>query len=398
MIKFNSLFTKITIKFLISISLLIALFIFYLKIEKDLQIKPIITYHNNISNSVRQKRLKPDDLATTLENLNFEIVYEPYEVLNNAKIIHSARGFETVFYKGDYFIHITTPRFRMLFKDLTIYENTHEIYYVFIAIFIVLIFFYIWLIVSLKPLKDLKNCIEKFSKGDLTVSCRSLKDDEIAQVANEFDNAVRKIELLLESRQLFLRTIMHELKTPIAKGRIVSELVSDEKQRNRMNTIFERLDFLINDFAKIEQVITNNYELHKYNFTLKDILNKAKSMLLIEDGDDKLQINIDESKKIMVDNDLIALVFKNLIDNGLKYSKDGKVVIEQKENTICFISKGEKLQREFEEYFMPFHNTTKSKNHGMGLGLYIVKSILDRHEMKFEYEYIEDTNIFKVLI
>ena len=53
---------------------------------------------------------------------------------------------------------------------------------------------------------------------------------------------------------------MHELKTPIAKGRIVSELIDDNKQKDRMISIFDKLNFLINDFSNIEQIVSKNYK------------------------------------------------------------------------------------------------------------------------------------------
>lgn len=101
-------------------------------------------------------------------------------------------------------------------------------------IFIIFVFSFSWIIKALKPLKLLKEEIQDFSNGKLTINCKSDKKDEIAQVANEFDNAAKRISLLLNSRQLFLRTVMHELKTPIAKGRIVSELIDDDKQKDRV--------------------------------------------------------------------------------------------------------------------------------------------------------------------
>ena len=191
---------------------------------------------------------------------------------------------------------------------------------------------------------------------------------------------------------------MHELKTPIAKGRIVSELIDDSKQKNRMINIFEKLEFLIDDFAKIEQVVSQNYEIKKQKLYLSDLIENAKNMLILENLNDKVQFDKSSKTKIAVDYELISMVFKNLIDNAFKYSHDGKIKIEESKNQIMFISLGEKLEKPFEDYFKPFHNTTKSKNHGMGLGLYIVKSILDIHKMNFEYEYLDKKNIFKIIV
>ena len=91
----------------------------------------------------------------------------------------------------------------------------------------------------------------------------------------------------------------------------------------------------------------------------------------------------------------MAMVIKNLIDNALKYSNDSKIIIKQKENSLLFISNGDKLSKSIEEYFKPFHNETNNKNHGMGLGLYIVKSVLDLHGFIFDYSYENSKNTFK---
>lgn len=90
------------------------------------------------------------------------------------------------------------------------------------------------------------------------------------------------------------------------------------------------------------------------------------------------------------------MAIKNLLDNGLKYASDKKIVVKQEENNLLFITKGGKLPKPIEDYYKPFHNETKAKNHGMGLGIYIVKSILDIHQFDFEYSYKNGLNIFKI--
>lgn len=391
---FNSITSKISLIFFFSLCILIALFVFYIDYEKKQRYSSVISYHQNISKYLKEQRMPRYEVVKYLKTQSFIKSLSPRMVLKDSKLVYSQRGFETLLYKDEIYLHIITPQFRILFKDLRVYSFTNYSYFIFFVFFTLLLLTYIWLIKSLKPLKDLKENISSFSKGNLNISCKSSKKDEIADVSNEFDNAVRKIELLLSSRQLFLRTIMHELKTPIAKGRIVSELIDDEKQKNRLITVFERLDFMINDFAKIEQIVSNNYDLLKQSFTLKEILDDSLNILMLDSKSDNLEINIDLSYKLKADLSLMSMVFKNLIDNALRYSSNKALVINQKGNCIEFISKGEKLNKPIEEYFKPFHNETKSKNHGMGLGLYIVKSILDIHNMSFDYKYVQNNNVF----
>lgn len=102
------------------------------------------------------------------------------------------------------------------------------------------------------------------------------------------------------------------------------------------------------------------------------------------------------SSLVLCDYKLFVMLMKNLIDNALKYSIDKKVIIKEKENSLLFISSGEKLQKPLKEYFKAFHNDTQNKNHGMGLGLYIVKTISDMHHFNFTYSYINYQNIFTI--
>lgn len=395
--KFTSLFSKITLIFILALFLFSGLFYIFIKTSN-------LSLHENTTNSYKklskyfhENRMKKNNLLNYLINRGFEEEKNFFMVLNKGEVVSSGRGFETIVFKNKYYFHVLTPGFKVLLKDTNReISSLLFVYIIFISIFILLIILYLWLISSLKPLFDLKKSIKEFSNGDLTVTCKSDKKDEIADVANEFDNAVNKIKLLMDSRQLFLRTVMHELKTPIAKGRIVSELVQEEKQKIRMINIFERLDFLINDFAKIEEILSKNFTVNKSPYFIVDIFVNSKKMLMKENVDKYIDFNISNDEKILADFELMSMVFKNLIDNALRYSSDSSLSIEISNKEINFISKGKKLEKDFQEYFLPFHNTTKSKTHGMGLGLYIIKSILDMHKYEFKYEYINKSNIFTI--
>lgn len=393
---FKSIKTTITLGFLVSISLLITVFIFFSKYEKEEKHKQVFPYYEKISKYIHDNRLHPFELEEYVLNQGFLLTQNPREIISKAEQIHSYRGLEIFYLDDTYYMHIQIPRFRILFKDPAKYNYESYSILLFASLFILLSFSYFWIIRALKPLDDLKNEIQKFSNGELEISCKSEKKDEIAQVANEFDNAAKKISLLLKSRQLFLRTIMHELKTPIAKGRIVSELIEDEKQKNRMTTIFEKLNFLINDFAKVEQVISKNYTINISSHKTSSIIKNSIDMLML-DNEESISIKVSTNKSLKADYELLSLAIKNLLDNGLKYSQNKEVIIEEKDNCVEIISKGEKLEKNLEEYFKPFHNDTSNKNHGMGLGLYIVYSILELHNYKFQYEYNKGLNTFRIV-
>jgi len=396
--KIESLLSKITLIFIFAFLLWCGHLFAFIKFQNKQVDQQVVSSHQKLSKYFFKNRTNKTEVINYLNSLDFKVVKDHNKILRKARVVSlSQRGFETIFYNKNYYFHVLTPHFRILLKDPTIYKSNNFGYIFFISVLIILIGLYIWLIRSLKPLSNLKNDISKFAKGDLNINCKNDKKDEIGQVANEFDNAVKQIRRLLDSRQLFLRTVMHEIKTPIAKGKIVTELIDDEKQKNRLNNIFSKLDFLVNDFANIEKIISQNYEINIQKHSFNEIYENSIKMF-ISDVKNRVVLDCDKSKFYNIDMQLFSLVFKNLIDNAFKYSKDGKVRIEQKNSTLEFISQGKKLEYPLENYFQPYHNNTASKNHGMGLGIYIIKSILDLHKFDFSYEFKNNSNIFKIII
>ena len=287
---------------------------------------------------------------------------------------------------------INNDRFKLILENKNKSEFPFKRIIVFSIVFFLILMLYMWIIRSLRPLSELKNKIKTFSQGNLNISCKSDKNDEIAEVANEFDHAVEMIRELLQSRQLFLRAIMHELKTPIGKGRLVSEMLPDEKNRTRMHSIFERLNLLIDEFAKIEQITSKNFQLSIKPYKASDLVEASIDLLMFENPKQHISIEIIKDFKLEVDFELFTLTLKNLLDNGIKYSTDKhiKVIIDQ--DHISIENRGEMLQEPLENYFKPFHTSKK----GLGLGLYIVKSILDIHKMELDYNHAEGINRFTV--
>jgi len=183
---------------------------------------------------------------------------------------------------------------------------------------------------------------------------------------------------------------MHELKTPIAKGRLMSEMLPDSRQKNRFHTIFERLNILIDEFAKVEKIASRNFNAVLKPYKVSDIIDSSIDIMMLDDIDKHINKVISEDYTIMADFDLFSLAIKNLLDNGIKYSNDKRVQIVVSDDEIRVCNSGKKLQAPIEEYFTPFH----AYKHGLGLGLYIIKNIADIHHLDLEYRYENNRNIF----
>lgn len=392
----HDLSVKITLIFLLAFVSLVLFFIFYLNSSQKKIDKQALSQHQKFSHYFRDNKIHPHTIEDYLKNFSFSVEENARFIFDNAHIIGKSLVFESFEYQKNYYFHVRIHGFRKMFKDNNSYKNHQLEYLGFAFVFILLIIMYLWLLASIRPLHTLKNHITSFAEGNLDINCSSSKKDEIAIVSNEFNHAVQKIKLLLSSRQLFLRTVMHELKTPIAKGRIVSELIDDEKQKNRLIFIFEKLEYLINDFAKIEEIVSNNYEIKPHSYRASLVVDNAIEMLLLDKNSDKITRIQNCDVQIKVDFELMSLVIKNLVDNALKYASDGLVHINEDKNSLSILSNGEALNRPIEAYFKPFHNETDMSRQGMGLGLYIVKSILDMHGMHLNYIHLAGVNCFEL--
>ncbi len=186
---------------------------------------------------------------------------------------------------------------------------------------------------------------------------------------------------------------MHELKTPIAKGRLISEMLDDEKNKFRMHSIFERLNLLIDEFAKIEKITSKNFDLTIKPYKMSDLVEASIDLLMVENPQRLMTTHVDHDYTVNVDFELYTLVLKNLLDNGIKYSTDKHITIIIDNNQLQIINKAQALNEPLENYFKPFHTSKK----GLGLGLYIVKSILDIHKMELKYDHKDGKNIFMVI-
>lgn len=267
----------------------------------------------------------------------------------------------------------------------------------FILLFIIdvlLIWFYFFIRKKLLPLYDLKMNMIELSKGNFKISTKTDKKDEISQVANEFDNAIYQLRQLRESRNLFLRNIMHELKTPITKGKLVTDFIPEDENKYTLIRVFYRLEYLLSEFSKIEELTSGKIVLEKSSFRAIDILEQAFDILLLDEN--IIDIHHNSDLMLNVDFELFSIALKNLIDNALKYNTNGNPEIFIEKDLIKIKNKGKKLKKDISEYYKPFNREYENSKDGLGLGLYITNNIVKIHNYTLEYEYLNDFHIFTI--
>lgn len=404
----NSILNKISAIFFLSLFLLAMFFALLLEHQSDKNIENmkqrqlqsvnylLVMYRNNV---------QPGDIEEYFNNFGLKKVTSKHlqdSVLERGVVIFQKLSpisrFSSIVYNDRYYLFIDNFESSVLLESQD-YKNFNEsLWVVFVIALLTLIYMYISIFKSISPLKTLSGKIRKFASGDLDIECKCESNDEIGEVANEFDRAVKKIRDLIHSRQLFLRTIMHELKTPIGKGRIVAEMLDDATAKKRLIGVFGRLDLLIAEFSKIEQLTSKRYELNFKEYSLLHVIDQAIDLLMLDEKKKEEQVTVegDFDFTVRVDFELMALAIKNLMDNAIKHTQSRCVVVKNEGETLIVANEGEPLPMAIEEYFQPFVSGSKASGSGLGLGLYIVKNIVEQHGLEIVYAYKEGYHHFSI--
>ena len=399
-----SVTTFIHILFSVAIAILIATFLLFLSWDKDRQkIEEFkryqlisITFLSNLQQSPSEKELSKlymDLRVLPLSEAKTKMLRK--KISNRGKTIFSGGssvGQVRVFdINNERYIYVQRMGYNLMLKDDK-EKNYNFEYAIAIGVFLIALLLLIYLAVlkKLSPLKKLHKQIQKFAKGDMNTRITYIYDDEIGKIAKSFDDAIVHINELGDSKNLFMRNLMHELKTPITKGRIVVEMLEDEDIKKVLVRAFERMNELISELAELERVTTQSFEPNFEYVMLDELIQESQDLLMAEKGLVEIEV---ENTALTTDVRLMALAIKNLLDNGIKYSKCKCVLLRTKGKNIEIISEGEKLLHPLSYYTEPFSQEEK-RSSGFGLGLYIVYSILEKLGYKLGYKHEDGKNIF----
>ena len=341
-------------------------------------------------------------LDTLYEYFNVASVYkkeDKLDIVNNAKSLYvkeSSFGRVRIFasQKAKY-IYVQNHGYNLMLKDLKPKKYNQEIALFLLGLITaIMIFIYVTLTGKLLPLRRLNREVKAFGQGNLDIELKNYGKDEIGRIARSFDVAVKSIKQHINSKNLFMRNMMHELKTPITKGRIVVETLEDEEDREILIRAFDRMNEIITELAQVEKITSKNIKHNIETVKFSTLVQGAKSLLL--DQDEHI-VESYQDFELEADVRLMSVALKNLLDNGIKFAKDKKVIIQADAQKIDIISQSEALKEPLDYYIEPFSQGEK-KVHGYGLGLYIVKSILDIHKYRFTYQYERKNVIFSIVL
>ncbi|MFA6739902.1 MAG: ArsS family sensor histidine kinase [Arcobacteraceae bacterium] len=403
----QSIFFTISVSFIISICLVIISFLILITHDYRMKEGQLLDKYVPVMKMInRQEKSKIDDeFIKSLEEINYKlyiyttdinaITYNPKTQILFEKVHPKSDDIFRVLSLNDKnYIYMKKRGETLLIEDNNSSNSNSHIYIilVFAILFITIILVYLITLRKLMPLKILKDKVKTLGDENFDFECCNTDGkDEVSLLAVEFKKSAEKLKSLKEARNIFIRNIMHELKTPITKGKFLTQLEQNEQNNEKLKSVFNRLESLINEFASIEELISSNKNIEKRFYYLDDIVDNAKDILMVED---ESVISKYENKKLEINFKLFSIAVKNLIDNAIKYSPNKEVLIKTENENIIFENSGEELKYPLEKYFEPFFTNEDKQKDSFGLGLYIISNILKANNYSLEYEYIDGINRF----
>lgn len=273
----------------------------------------------------------------------------------------------------------------------------------FVSILIIFIIGFLFSYYTLKPLKDIILQIRDISEHNLNKRLIVPKaKDEIYELTETFNSTFNRLEKSFNNHKQFVTTISHEFRTPL------STLIAELELAKELNTTLDdyklSIDNALQDANHASQLSSAlldfaraSYDVSQISFTdlrLDEILADAKVALLQKNHQYRVGINYmdeladkDESNYDFHGNPyLLQIAFLNLMENACKYSPDQfcNVEIEVQKNAleIRFIDHGIGISEDDQSniFDLFYRGNNKNYNKGNGIGLSIVKRIIEIHK------------------
>jgi signal transduction histidine kinase len=253
------------------------------------------------------------------------------------------------------------------------------------------------------PIREMVQATRRYAEGDFDIRMKDYgRNDEIGELALSFNNMAESLQQTERQRREFIANISHELKTPMTTiagytDGILDGTIPQANERQYLQIIADesrRLSRLVRRMLDVSQLQAMDPLKSGSHFDLCESMRRVIISMEKKINDRHLDVDAeipDEPILVLGDNDMITQVIYNLLDNAAKFARPGStlylgIALLDGKARVTVRNEGETIPaEELPLLFERFHKSDKSRSEdkdGVGLGLYIVKTILEQHKEK----------------
>lgn len=269
---------------------------------------------------------------------------------------------------------------------------------------------YVFTVNLISPLRDMSRATKAYAKGDFSYRVRVRGKGELENLLKAFNSMATELALHESTRRSFVANVSHELKTPMTTiggfiDGILDGTIPPEKQNYYLEIVSnetKRLSRLVVAMLNLSKIEAGELKLNPQHFNIcNDIFN-----VLISFEQQIEQKNIEivgldalEPTFVNADEDMIHQVIYNLVDNAVKFTSNAQIIVNVDKNsdgstTVGIKNTGVGISAEdLSRIFERFYKVDKSRSYdtkSTGLGLYIVKTIVEMHGGTVKAESVEN--------
>lgn len=345
-----------------------------------------------------------DRMQKKYPRMEGEFTSTDYELTQKQKVVGSV----TISYYGPYFLSENDFQFLSALNGILIGTGSFSL------IFALVIG---WLLAKKlsRPIAETISSTREIADGNYNIrfdgDTKTRELDELVTSVNHLAGFLNKQEGL---RKQLTADVAHELRTPLTTVSTHLEAMIEgvwEPDTERLKSCHEeiqRITNLVKDLERLAKVESGSLKLNKSLVDLRETAERIKGNFETDIYHKNLDVKIEGSSRLLADQERISQVITNLLSNAIKYTPDyGKIEVklEEKEETVVLqvIDNGIGISEEEQPFvFERFYRADKSRNRktgGAGIGLAIVKAIVNAHGGKVEvYSAIEKGSKFVVII
>ena len=255
--------------------------------------------------------------------------------------------------------------------------------------FMLLLYLVVWKF--LQPINIIKNRIIDLEAGDLESQIKIKGNDELARLSHNFNNLIEQVKNLLKQKERLLSEVSHELKTPLAKIRLLIAMVPVNEKIKKIDKHIDYLDSIITNILISDKLAMPYTNLEIESISVNSLVKQAS------DISKNKNIKIIQSKSFIIKCDVVkmSIVIKNLLDNAEKYAESNKPVeissrIDGTNVAIAIRDFGPGIDSDLiEKITEPYIRGKNLKQPGFGLGLSICKKVMASHHGSLKIKNIE---------